>query len=313
MKTALMDILICPGCLPEENGLACQSIRRIGEDIISGSLQCKECGSSYPIREGIASLIRCHYPGEYRNSSRYESPGDVSSYLWSHYADLFGDRDATGAYGEWGELLRANSGFALDAGCSVGRFTFEMSKKCDFAVGIDNSLAFIRTARRLMTERRMDFRFPEEGLINENGLIHLPAIWASDKVEFIVGDVQFLPFRSNCFTSLASLNLIDKIPFPLKHLKEMNRVSKKTDAQFLFSDPFSWSSDIAKEADWLGGTTNGAYRGRGVTNVFSLLKGGDGAIAPPWNIEERGYVWWKIRNHRNHFELIRSCFIKANR
>lgn len=37
------------------------------------------------------------------------------------------------------------------------------------------------------------------------------------------------------------------------------------------------------------------------------------ALLPPWNVDQEGSVWWKIRNHRNHFELIHSEFIGATR
>jgi hypothetical protein len=48
-------------------------------------------------------------------------------------------------------------------------------------------------------------------------------------------------------------------------------------------------------------------------NVVGLLAGKRGKFSPPWNIDKQGHVWWKIRTHRNHFEIIRSCFIKARR
>ena len=106
---------------------------------------------------------------------------------------------------------------------------------------------------------------------------------------------------------------MEKVPDPLLHLAEANRVLREKDSMFLFSDPFSWSSDIAEEKYWLGGTEKGKYSGRGINNVFSLLQGKDGEISPIWTVEKEGDIWWKIRNHRNHFELIRSCFIKAIR
>jgi hypothetical protein len=45
----------------------------------------------------------------------------------------------------------------------------------------------------------------------------------------------------------------------------------------------------------------------------AILEGRTGEISPPWMVQKRGNVWWKIRNHRNHFELIRSCFLKVIR
>ena len=112
---------------------------------------------------------------------------------------------------------------------------------------------------------------------------------------------------------MASLNLVDKIPSPLAHLREMNRVARENNSQFLISDPFSWSSDMAKQEAWLGGVTEGAYAGKGIDNIRSLLTTGNEGFLPGWKIEKQDHIWWKIRNHKNHFELIRSRFIKAGR
>ena len=221
--------------------------------------------------------------------------------------------EASTAYREWAELINRRDGFCLDAGCAVGRFAFEMSKKSDFVVGIDNSLSFVLQARALMNKRQLTISLPEEGLLVKDMTITLPEKWQNNNIEFILGDVQYLPFRSNLFSTLASLNLVDKLPLPLMHLKEMNRVAKKRHAQFLFSDPFSWSSRIAEEKNWLGGTHTGQYAGRGSDNIVSMLTGKNAELAPTWKVEKRGHVWWKIRNHKNHFELIRSCFVKAGR
>jgi SAM-dependent methyltransferase len=204
-------------------------------------------------------------------------------------------------------------GFALDAGCAVGRFAFEMAKKSDFVVGIDNSRAFVHKARELMKSRQLRFSVPDEGALVENFVLELPEAWDTDRVEFILGDAEALPFRSGIFSSLASLNLIDKVPTPIQHLDEMNRVARKNGAHLLISDPFSWSADVAREEDWLGGTTKGAFSGKGFDNVRSLLTGVQGDLLPSWVVEDEGHIWWKIRNHRNHFELIRSCYIKAGR
>ena len=313
MKSLILDLLICPACPPEENGLLLDVTEKEGEDILSGSLKCDKCGMVYLIRDGIASLLPRAESDNAGAASQYESPSFVSSYLWSHYADIFGDSDASRAYLEWSELLSPKPGFALDAGCAVGRFAFEMSRKSDLVVGIDNSRAFVQKARELMKGRQLSFPAPEEGALVENFVVELPEAWESDRVEFILGDVEALPFRSGIFSSLASLNLIDKVPMPLLHLREMNRVAKENGAHILISDPFSWSTDVAREEDWLGGTTKGAFSGNGIDNVRSLLTGDKGDLPLSWEVEDEGHVWWKIRNHRNHFELIRSCFIKAGR
>ena len=137
--------------------------------------------------------------------------------------------------------------------------------------------------------------------------------WFPEKVEFLVADAQRLPFRTGIFSSLASLNLLDKVPAPMEHLTEMNRVARKHGVEFLCSDPYSWSTDTAKVENWLGGKINGDFSGHGINNLIALLQGKKGHLLPEWTVKQDGSVWWKIRTHSNHFELIRSCFVKAVR
>jgi SAM-dependent methyltransferase len=313
MKRFLMDLLICPGCLPEESPLSCRVDGSDAVEILAGQLACCRCNARYPIVEGIARLIPGQPAATTPRVARYEKPGMVSSYLWSHFADLTLDPDAGTAYRRWAELLPEPGGFALDAGCAVGRFTFEMARKAEWAVGVDTSLAFIQSARRIMLDRRLETDIPAEGLLTESLRLALPEDWDTERVEFLVADGLALPFRSALFTMAATLNLVDKIPDPLGHLKELGRVTREAGAHLLFSDPFSWSEESASRKAWLGGTDEGPFAGRGVHHVRDLLEGKNGHLRPPWNIDREGSVWWKIRNHVNHFELIRSCYIKASR
>lgn len=313
MKPVLLEILACPRCNAGDGALTCHVFERDDEDILSGFLQCPACGTKYPIAEGVAAFLPEGSDSLPASPSPYEDPALLTSYMWSHFADLLEDENATSAYSRWSQLLEPMPGYALDAGCAVGRFTFEMSALCDFAVGVDTSRSFVQAARQMMRERRFTVTLPQEGKITDKRTIVLPGTWDGRKVEFIQGDVQALPFRPGCFSSLSSLNVVDKVPFPLIHLKEMNRVAKKSPAQFLVSDPFSWSESVTKADNWLGGTNEGPYAGKGIENIVSLLKGEKGEMDSPWQIREEGYVWWKIRKHRNLFELIRSWYIKACR
>lgn len=306
-------MLICPACLPDEHLLEEKIVKDIGEDILTGSLTCPRCKSVYAIQDGIAFLDPASKPGNVKSNSRYESHPLLSSYLWSHYADLLQEENASTAYRDWAALLQSHSGIAVDVGSAVGRFAFEMSRKSDFSIGIDNSRSFIRAARELMTKRQITFSLYQEGNLTRETVFNLPDTWDTDKVEFIVGDALALPFKSNTISSLASLNLIDKVPVPMNHLKEMNRVTKEKNAQFLFSDPFSWSTEVADEKDWLGGKANGMFAGRGKDNIVALLRSQQNGFSPEWRIEKQGHVWWTIRTHANHFEQIRSCYIKADR
>jgi hypothetical protein len=70
---------------------------------------------------------------------------------------------------------------------------------------------------------------------------------------------------------------------------------------------------VAPQQDWLGGKPNGPFAGRGKDNIIALLQDTTGPLAPGWQVEDQGHIWWKIRTHSNHYEMIRSCFIKASR
>lgn len=148
MKKTLLDMLVCPSRLPEEHGLRDNVLKSFQEDILEGSLHCKKCGFEYRIKDGIAFLDP-NYSEETVASNRYETAPVLSSYLWSHFGDLLGDEEAADAYVKWANLMRPCSGICLDIGSAVGRFSFEMANKCDFVVGIDNSVAFVRAAREL--------------------------------------------------------------------------------------------------------------------------------------------------------------------
>ena len=313
MKKHLLDLLICPSCLPKEQPLKGSIARMEGDDIISGYLKCTTCGTRYPIDEGVALLLIAPHFETPSSQARYESAALASAYLWSHYADLFADPEAGEAYSIWASHVTGENNLALDAGCAVGRLTFELSAKSDFVVGVDTSTAFIRLARQLMREGSLTFSLITEGHLSEPRTITLPEEWKRERVEFIVGDALALPFPLGSFSFTASLNLLDKVPKPLQHLLEMNRVAGKSGARFLFSDPFSWSEESARAEDWLGGKKSGEYAGEGLTNVRLVLQGAEGVVQAPWNVEKEGTVRWKIRNHRNHYEMIRSEFILFNR
>jgi uncharacterized protein YbaR (Trm112 family) len=310
MKRQLVDSLVCPVCLPAERKLLVESMEALGNEVLRGFLQCTSCGRQFPIEDGIPDFLP---PTTVTSQGRYEQPRVLSSYLWSHYADLFGDEEATAAYGHWSSQLNPGVGMALDVGYAVGRFTFELSRKVDFAVGIDTSREFIRKARELQQTGELEFDLVEEGCLTRRQTIRVPTSRARGSVEFMLADAQALPFLNGAFTCVASLNVVDKIPRPMTHLRELNRVAKGSGAQLLFSDPFSWSKDFAGEEEWLGGLPGGACPGAGLDNVRAILEGRQPGLAPPWTIHDHGSVWWKLRTHRNHFELIRSWYLKAIR
>ena len=150
MKRFLLPLLICPACLPRELPLELAVAREEGDDIIAGTLSCRNCRRRFPIREGIAVLLPDPDAAPAGGQWKYEEAGTVAGYLWSHFADLLDDPEAGDAYPAWADCLAPEGPAAFDAGCAVGRLAFEMARRSELAVGCDLSLAFIRTARQLV-------------------------------------------------------------------------------------------------------------------------------------------------------------------
>ena len=314
MKRFLLPHLICPACLPKEQPLRLTSACEEEGDITSGLLSCNRCSQRFPIKNGIAHLLPEPERGVSGGQWRYDEPDLADRYLWSHYGEILGVPEFGDANMQWANLLSFQAtDLSFDAGCSVGRLTFEMSARSALAVGCDLSGNFIRIARRLARDRRLTFSLQLEGNLRETFQIELPESWRSDNIEFIVADALRIPFASETFGQVASLNILDRVSYPLAHLFEINRVARNQDASFLFGDPFSWSVSSAPEELWLGGTVTGPYKGRGLDNVRRLLEGKEKILAPPWRINNTGAVSWKMRTHRNHYEVIRSDFLVAER
>ncbi|KYH26813.1 Trm112p-like protein [Halalkalicoccus paucihalophilus] len=54
MKESLMEIVCCP---IDKADLELDVEERDGEEIVSGTLTCTECGEVYPIEDGIPNLL----------------------------------------------------------------------------------------------------------------------------------------------------------------------------------------------------------------------------------------------------------------
>ena len=313
MKKWLIEALICPECVDEEIPLTVDSRRQNDEEILEGCLICPRCTSSYEIHDGLAVVVPEKTLPITRDRTGYGSFSMLSSYLWSHYSEFFNGPDATDAYKKWAAAFKPQKGWALDIGCSVGRLTFELTRTHDRAVGIDTSLSFIREARNLAARQWLEFDLIMEGKITQAQSGALDPAFHFDRAEFIVADAMALPFRTGRFTTASSVNILEKVPDPHKHLSEANRVMDKTKAWFLFSDPFSWDAAVSHPDLWIGGRNQGPFKGFGMENIRRLFRDDAGIFSPGFDVREEGEVLWKIRKTRNLWEHITSQFVMGQR
>jgi SAM-dependent methyltransferase/uncharacterized protein YbaR (Trm112 family) len=314
----LLDLLACPGCLPHGRPLALapghevRSHPLLGDDVITGSLRCSECGAAYVIEDGVAVLLPPDTsvpPAQ----GKYDTDTVLGSYLWSSFGDIMGEEGAGEAYARWAAMVPDGTGPALDAGCAVGRSTLELAALRGFAVGLDLSPGFVGAARALLHEASLDCRLKEQGEITRQFTVALPERLRKVSAEFIVADAMAMPFKRAAFACAASLNVVDKLPDPARHLDELDRVLAETGADLLLSDPFSWSGDIAPPGRWLGGTGSGPMAGRSEDVLARLLRGQGGFVRQGFQVRGPEPVAWVIRNHANHKELITSMTFTARR
>lgn len=309
MKRWLQEKLICPDCASEENPLILTVTHEKNDDVLEGELTCVACRRTYEIRDGVAVLLPERSMGLLSDDAGYNSKAMLSAYLWSHFAEFFNGTNATDAYRTWSSYFSENNGWALDIGCSVGRLSFELSRTHSRVVGMDTSLSFIRTARELLTEKRLEFDLIVEGHLTERKTCELSPAWHDDRVEFVVADAMALPFRGALFSTATSVNVLEKVPHPMQHLANINHVLKDDNAMFVFSDPFSWDEAVSHPELWMGGRTEGPFQGRGIDNVVRLMSEGGEAFHPPFQIVDQGHVNWRIRKTENLWEHITSQFV----
>lgn len=313
MKSWVAENLICPECLADEIPLELSIHAEEGQDVLEGAMSCPACRASYPIRRGVAVVLPESSRSIVHASSGYNSRIMRSAYLWSHFCDFLEDPEATDAYRTWASFFPESSGAALDIGCSVGRLSFELTRTHSRVVGIDTSVSFIETARELMRRKTLEFDLIIEGMITEKRSCALDPAFNFDRVEFIVADALALPFRRHSFAGVTSINILEKVAAPLKHLSDVNRVLREKNATFVFSDPFSWDESVSAPDLWLSGGTNGNGRLRGMESIKRYLEGKDRIFDPPLTVMESGHLPWKIRKTENLWEHIRSQFIVGAR
>ena len=98
MKKIILEMLVCPACLPDENRLGINIAEELEEDIITGLLACTACGKEYPIKNGVALLDPAPDWDSVHATYKYETVPVLASYMWSHFGDLLDEENASDAF-----------------------------------------------------------------------------------------------------------------------------------------------------------------------------------------------------------------------
>jgi SAM-dependent methyltransferase/uncharacterized protein YbaR (Trm112 family) len=284
--------LICPTCRAfgrEGAPLALGTVARAeetaqGDDVIEGALVCPACMREHPIIDGIVvavsdagswaqhqldAIMRRHELSPFMESLLADAIGrggsfdrerhDLSTYATSHWGDRAAvspiDVEGSGASliaNAVGMLPAPPAGRWLDLGCAVGRGTFALAAAgADLVVGVDLNMSMLRRAERMRRTGRIEWPRRRVGLVFDRAVAE-DAEARTDRVAFVCGDVAILPFADAAFTGALSLNVLDVVQTPLKHLLELGRVLAPG-ASAVMSTPYDWSANASAMEDWIGG------------------------------------------------------------
>lgn len=305
--------------------------RRVGDDVLDGSLMCGSCRAEYAIIDGVpiivgnqreliaaqlphinarddlstwieTILIDCAGPGSELDRIRFS----LSTYGRSHWGDF--DRERVPPLeGRITHLLDAAlallpeppRGAWLDVGCSVGRTTFELAARTgDLALGVDLSFAALRTARRVATEGRARYPARRGGILYDRRDVAVDHP-ARDRVDFWLCDATALALPDARFAGVSSLNVLDCVPSPLGHLLELGRVLAPG-APALIATPFDWSTSATAVEGWIGGHTQRAPHGGSSTAELRRILSPDDQAGVNTGLAitaERSDVPWHVFVH----------------
>jgi len=254
----------------------------------------------------LESLIGdCCGPGSLFDAQRQH----LSTYGFDHYGDHdpLEPPDASPRPGAVARLLHQGlermgplpAAPLLDLGCSVGRTSFELAARASGPVlGIDLNFGMLRLARTILEQGRCRYPKRRIGMVFERR--EFPLRFAGgERLDFWVCDATNLPFADGLFGALFSLNLLDCVPDPYRHLQEIARLLP-TGGQALLATPFDWSAAATAPEAWIGGhSQRGENRGAAEPLLRALLTPGahPHALAglelpsPPWETP------WGLRLH----------------
>lgn len=338
-----IDWLRCPICGGEIHDVVDRDTATSPPQEAEGtdSLACANCRAEFPVIDGLPFLVpdlqqlmsdqgwavwaRRDLPlatqqmlssrdgaGSAADSMRQQ----LSCYAWDHYGDGTdsGDREDARPGGIVSLLERTLSrcteplaGPILDVGCSVGRSSFELARRCETSVvGLDLNVGMLRLAREVAETGRVRY------LCRRSGHTYAACDFAAPDVEgldvsFVLADALAIPFADATFRSVVALNVLDCVRSAGVLLENLSRVLTPG-GTLVITTPFDWQPGSTPESEWLGsrdGENDPAQAFRGlvehVTEARLAIMAEEPAI--PWRVRLHDR---SVMEYQTHLFLIRK-------
>ncbi len=304
----------------------------VSDKIWEGRLICDQphCGSEFPILDGMPILLpnlRAYvadqlfsiYGRDDLSPSSRSLIGDccsqnshfdvtrqhLSCYVWDHYGQFDPDEASTSETIQPGSIARVvqtglmhdefqtlPDGPILDAGCSVGRTSFEIAQHTDRDVlGIDVNFSMLRAASRVLRTSKVKYDKRRSGLVYKAREFPVE-FQQSHRVDFWICDAQALPFTPQTFAGAIAMNLLDSVPAPQQLIGSLH-TALKPDARMLLASPYDWSTAVTPVEAWLGGhSQRGTGQGAPEPILQHLLEQSSFRITAQWP-----NMPWQVRMH----------------
>jgi SAM-dependent methyltransferase len=207
MKKSLMEKMVCPAC---KNKLDLQD-----------KLICRICGKQYDIIEGIPNFLSDRSAGDNNIAAESQDLDEEMQFYENLYTDLNGLDDGhcvVYGYKELYDFMEGiHAGSLLDLGCGAGHHSKDLSLRGFEVTGVDISLNGLKHATKLSQA-------------------------TNQEIDFIVGDIENLPFDDNSFDVVFCGLILHHFPKKEKVLMEISRVCRKYMVAFEVNsyDPISF-------------------------------------------------------------------------
>jgi SAM-dependent methyltransferase/uncharacterized protein YbaR (Trm112 family) len=284
------------------------------DEILEGVLSCPSCGATWPILDGLPILIADvrTWAQQYALTLLRRDDLDPRSTHWLGDAlgpgsafDLERQYLSNYAADHWGDLLNPGSappqvldilarvarpleGPILDLGCSAGRTAFSLADRAAGPVlGMDLNPGLIRLPARALSSRRLRWSRRRVGTAYDPVDTPLPAP-PPVGLDFWIGDATQPPFEDGTFGAILSFNLLDCLPNPAEHLRELARLCR-SGGRIVLLTPYDWSQAATPPEAWIGGA--GSVREDPASAVASM-------VSTHFEIEQdEREVPWSVRLH----------------
>jgi SAM-dependent methyltransferase/uncharacterized protein YbaR (Trm112 family) len=324
------------------------------DDVLEGVIECPACRREYPIIDGIPLIVpdpRAYIASQLAHIVARDDltpviegmlgegvgPGTafdatrthLSSYAYDHW-ESEGEREALvpgslarllaralDAASRGGIAAGLTSGPIVDAGCSVGRGTFELARaSTGLVVGVDMNFAMLRLAASVLRRGRLRYPLKRGGLLYESRELEIAI--PDDvraRVDFWGCDSAHLPFATGSIGAVVAFNLVDAIYSPLDLLRGAARIVRIGGA-LLVSAPYDWAPSATVVDAWVGGHSPRSLGGGSSAAVLRALLTPGAHPASVAGLAFRGElddVPWGVRMHDRSVVQYRTHVVVAER